>query len=61
MDVHENFILVLTRYLQFMIEVYFTGKYTDCNGVLFILGLVKCKRVFEDLADFGVFVAVIIL
>jgi len=33
-------------------------KCTDCDGVLFIEGLVKCKRVIEDLAGFGVFRAV---
>jgi len=30
-------------------------KYTDCFGVLFIEGLVKCERVIENLAGFGVF------
>jgi len=30
-------------------------KCTDCDGVLFIDGLVKCKRVIEDLAGFSVF------
>jgi len=30
-------------------------KCIDCDGVLFIDGLVKCKRVIEDLAGFGVF------
>jgi len=34
------------------------GKCTDCDGVVFIEGLLKGKRVIEDLAGFSVFGAV---
>lgn len=33
-------------------------KCTDCEGVLFIEGLVNCERVIEVLEGFGVFEAV---
>lgn len=41
--------------LQFIAKVYIVKKCTDCESVLFVEGLVKCKRVVEDILDFGVF------
>jgi len=36
-------------------KVYIVKKCTDCDGVLYVEGLLKCKGVIGDIADFGVF------
>jgi len=41
-----------------MAKVCIVEKYTDCDGVLFVEGLMKYDRVIEDLSGFSVFRAV---
>lgn len=36
-------------------KVYIVKKCTDCDGALYVVGLLKCKGVIEDIADFGIF------